>query len=186
VWADPDVDLGGCSWHCGTPGPQGAAYYRCGINFNFARVHHLRCRPVAKAARLALRLPGEPNEPRSVHLAHVLDARFHSTRATHTHAPVGFSLRQLEARLAGTEASFKRGVCKYRFARARVSRARTFTMGSFLDDKFPVQGNVLESLTLIIRAILSLSLSLSTNRHGFRDCSNSNISDLVAARNGIR
>lgn len=45
VWADLAGDLGGVhSTVCGTPGPQGAAYYRCGINFNFARVHHLRCR----------------------------------------------------------------------------------------------------------------------------------------------
>jgi len=73
---------------CGTLGPQGAAYYRCGINFNFARVHHLRCQPVAKAARLALRLPSKTNKPRSLqrYLAHVLPARsFNPSNVYGTH-----------------------------------------------------------------------------------------------------
>lgn len=36
---DPEA----CTCNARNPVLQGAAYYRCGINFNFAQLHHLRC-----------------------------------------------------------------------------------------------------------------------------------------------
>lgn len=67
VWADLGGDLGG-SWHCmWNPGTAGSRLLPMRNQFQFragsppAMLH----RPVAKAARLALRLPGKTNKPRS-------------------------------------------------------------------------------------------------------------------------
>lgn len=91
VWADLAGDLEGCSQHCvWNPGTAGSRLLPMRNQFQF-RAGSPPAMPVAKAARLALRLHGEPNEPRSA----TSHTRFLHVHSTCMHTRLEFSMQKL-------------------------------------------------------------------------------------------